>query len=208
MTTTSLERLFIDVCTDANELKRVQEDPVAAYREAGASEYVISCLQRERGSWLSMALTMTRPVPSQEDIDELVSRMVREDAFFADRLRVEPRRVLERAMGVRFPVTATFEVIEEAGYPVVAVAGLIPAAGGNVGVTPYADADVDVDVDVDVDSDVDIDTVVDTVVDTVTDTSSLVDGRARAVIGAQWESFWNAHSAYWRSRDDRVNTDA
>ncbi|MCF8530228.1 MAG: hypothetical protein K9G05_02110 [Candidatus Nanopelagicales bacterium] len=174
---TPLEQLLVDVCTDTQSLKRVTQDPVMAFRAAGASDYVVKCLQKQRGSWISLALSATQPVPSQEQIDAFVDRRVREDAFFADRLRTEPRRILERSFSTRFPSRATFEVVEVAGFPTVVVAGLVAGATSGIDLTPYADTDIDIDVDTDVDVDVDtdIDTDIDSDVDAIVDVDTDVD---------------------------------
>ncbi len=198
---TPLEQLMIDVCTDIQSLKSVSQDPVQAFRAAGASDFVVDCLQKQRGSWISLALTTQQPVPTQDQIDTFLYRRVREDAFFADRLRTEPRRILERSFSTRFPVRATFDVIEVAGFPTVIVAGLTDSSSSSVDFAPYADTDIDtdtdtdtdtdvdvdidvdidndidvfavaIDVDTDVDIDTDIDTVIDNVVDTVVDTDN------------------------------------
>ena len=230
---TPLERLLVEVCTDTNSLRAVSQDPVKSFRDAGASDYVINCLQKQRGSWISLALSATQPVPSQEQIDAYVHRRVREDAFFADRLRTEPRRILERSFSTRFPAHATYEVIEVAGYPTVVVTGLIAGATAGIDLTPYADTDIDIDVDtdvdvdvdvdidvdvdafvvVDVDVDIDIDTDVDNVVDTVVDTDNSAvsvanasQARVQAVIDRRWNEFWSVREAMWASRDDRVTT--
>lgn len=162
---TPLERLLVEVCTDTNSLRAVSQNPAQAFRDAGASDYVINCLQKQRGSWISLALSITQPVPTQEQIDSYLDRRVREDAFFGDRLRTEPRRILERSFSTRFPAHATFEVVEVAGYPTVVVTGLSQAGTKGVDLTPYADTDIDIDVDTDVDVDVDIDVDIDTDVD-------------------------------------------
>jgi hypothetical protein len=232
---TPLERLLVEVCTDTKSLRAVSQDPVQSFRDAGASDYVINCLQKQRGSWISLALSATQPVPSQEQIDSYVHRRVREDAFFADRLRTEPRRILERSFSTRFPAHATYEVVEVAGYPTVVVTGLVSARTAGIDVTPYADSEIDIDidvdvdvdvdidvdidtdvdaiVDVDVDIDVDIDTDVDNVVDTVVDTDNSAisvanasQTRVQAVIDRRWNEFWSIREAMWASRDDRVTT--
>ncbi len=238
MTMTALEKLLIDVCTDTDELRRVQSDPEAALRAAGASDFVVDCMAHERGSWISMALNYTHPVPTQQEIDAYLDNRTREDAFFADRVRVEPRRILERSFGTRFPNATVFEVREVNGFPAVTVT--VPAGLVAPTLTPYADSDIDTDIDVDVDVDtdvdvdvdidvdvdaitvidvdvdvdVDVDNVVDNVVDTVVDHSSLlpdsgsVEDRARQRITTMWTDYWTSHQATWSSRDSRSRADA
>lgn len=176
---TPLEQLLVDVCIDIESLKSVSQDPVPAFRAAGASDYVVDCLQKQRGSWISLALSMGQPIPTQDQIDSYLYRRVREDAFFADRLRTEPRRILERSFSTRFPAHATYEVVEVAGYPTVVVSGLTQQGLSSVDLTPYADNDIDVDVDtdidIDVDTDVDVDVDIDVDVDTDVDALAIID---------------------------------
>jgi len=217
-TITPLEKLLVDVCTNTKSLKSVSQNPAAAFRAAGASDFAVNCLQKQRGSWISLALSVSHPVPTQEVIDAYLARRVREDSFFADRLRTEPRRILERSFSTRFPGSATFEVIELDGYPTVLVKGVVPGVINSNDLSPHADTDIDTDVDVDVDTDTDIDVItdvdtdtdIDIDVDTVVDTdNSLVgvtetpDSRLRTLHDKKWSEFWGRHEAMWASRDDR-----
>jgi len=217
-TITPLVKLLVDVCTNTKSLKSVSQNPAAAFRAAGASDFAVNCLQKQRGSWISLALSVSHPVPTQEVIDAYLARRVREDSFFADRLRTEPRRILERSFSTRFPGSATFEVIELDGYPTVLVKGVVPGVINSNDLSPHADTDIDTDVDVDVDTDTDIDVItdvdtdtdIDIDVDTVVDTdNSLVgvtetpDSRLRTLHDKKWSEFWGRHEAMWASRDDR-----
>lgn len=225
---TPLERLLVEVCTNTKSLRAVSMDPVQAFRAAGASDFAVNCLQKQRGSWISLALSVSHPVPTQEQIDSFLARRVREDAFFADRLRTEPRRILERSFSTRFPARATFEVVELAGYPTVVVSGLGSGVSRTADLNPSADTDIDTDIDtdtdidvdtdvdvvtdvitdVDIDTDIDIDT--DTVVDNVTDIDNSVvsvkgesSARVQTAADRRWTQFWSTHEAMWASRDDR-----
>ena len=225
---TPLERLLVEVCTDTKSLATVSLDPAAAFRAAGASDYAVSCLEKQRGSWISLALSVSQPVPTQDQIDAFLAQRVREDAFFADRLRTEPKRILERSFSTRFPNSAIFDVIEVAGYPSVVVTGLLVNAKLGSSFTPYADVDidtdtdtdtdtdidvdvdtdaiVDIDTDIDVDIDVDTDNVVDNVIDTDNSTiagAGASDARVRVILDDRWNAFWSSHEAMWASRDDR-----
>ena len=215
---TPLEQLLVEVCTNTKSLKAVSMDPVQAFRAAGASDFAVNCLQKQRGSWISLALSVSHPVPTQEVIDAYLARRVREDSFFADRLRTEPRRILERSFSTRFPGSATFEVIELDGYPTVLVKGVVPGLINSNDLSPHADTDIDTDIDIDVDTDTDIDAItdvdtdtdIDIDVDTVVDTdNSLVgvtetpDSRLRTIHDKKWSEFWGRHEAMWASRDDR-----
>jgi len=217
-TITPLEKLLVDVCTNTKSLKLVSQDPAAAFRAAGASDFAVNCLSMQRGSWISLALSTSQPIPTQEAIDSFLAKRVREDSFFADRLRTEPRRILERSFSTRFPGSATFEVIELDGYPTVLVKGVVPGVINSNDLSPHADTDIDTDVDVDVDTDTDIDVItdvdtdtdIDIDVDTVVDTdNSLVgvtetpDSRLRTLHHKKWSEFWGRHEAMWASRDDR-----
>jgi hypothetical protein len=219
-TITPLEKLLVDVCTNTKSLESVSQDPAAAFRAAGASDFAVNCLSMQRGSWISLALSTSQPIPTQEAIDSFLAKRVREDAFFADRLRTEPRRILERSFSTRFPGSATFEVIELDGYPTVLVKGVVPGAINTNDLSPHADTEVDTDTDTDIDvdtdvvtdviADVDIDTDIDIDVDTVVDTdNSLVgvtetpDSRLRTLHDKKWSEFWGRHEAMWASRDDR-----
>lgn len=213
---TPLEKLLVDVCTNTKSLKSVSQDPAAAFRAAGASDFVVNCLSKQRGSWISLALSTSQPIPTQEAIDSFLAKRVREDSFFADRLRTEPRRILERSFSTRFPISATFEVIELDGYPRVLVQGVVPGTVNSNDLSPHADTevdtdtDIDIDVDVDTDVDADIDTDIDIDTDTVVDTdNSLVgvsdstDSRLKTLHDKRWSEFWGRHEAMWASRDDR-----
>jgi hypothetical protein len=221
---TPLEQLLVEVCTNTKSLKSVSMDPVQAFRAAGASDFAVNCLQKQRGSWISLALSVSHPVPTQEVIDAYLARRVREDSFFADRLRTEPRRILERCFSTRFPARATFEVVELAGYPTVVVSGLGSGVNRVADLNPSADTDIDTDTDVDtdVDTDIDTDTDIDAIVDVDTDTDIDIDidtvtdidnsvasvtGKANARLqkatDQRWTQFWSTHEAMWASRDDR-----
>jgi len=221
---TPLEKLLVDVCTNTKSLKSVSQDPAAAFRAAGASDYVVNCLSKQRGSWISLALSTSQPIPTQEAIDSFLAKRVREDSFFADRLRTEPRRILERSFSTRFPTSATFEVIELDGYPTVLVRGVVPGTVNSNDLSPHADTEVDTDTVIDIDTDVDVvtDVVVDTDTDTDTDidididTDTVVDSdnsmgavagtadsRLKALQDQRWSDFWGRHEAMWASRDDR-----
>jgi hypothetical protein len=199
-------------------------DPVQAFRAAGASDFAVNCLSMQRGSWISLALSTSQPIPTQEAIDSFLAKRVREDAFFADRLRTEPRRILERSFSTRFPARATFEVVELAGYPTVVVSGLGSGVNRVADLNPSADTDIDTDTDVDtdVDTDIDTDTDIDAIVDVDTDTDIDIDidtvtdidnsvasvtGKANARLqkatDQRWTQFWSTHEAMWASRDDR-----
>ncbi len=223
---TTLEQLLIDVCTDADALARVKADPAQAFSDAGVPDWAVDMLAHERGSWISLALNAARPCPSQEQIDAFVSVRVREDAFFADRLRVEPRRILERSFGTRFGAGAEFTVVEVAGYPTVLVSGvsgslvdaglLMPSMDADTDVDIDTDVDVDVDVDVDIDAFtvVDVDVDIDIDVDTVTDTETglhlplSVDRQREALLRQRmsndWNDFWAVRQSHWTALDDRV----
>lgn len=213
---TPLEKLLVDVCTNTKSLKSVSQDPAAAFRAAGASDFVVNCLSKQRGSWISLALSTSQPIPTQEAIDSFLAKRVREDSFFADRLRTEPRRILERSFSTRFPTSATFEVIELDGYPRVLVQGVVPGTVNSNDLSPHADTevdtdtDIDIDVDVDTDVDADIDTDIDIDTDTVVDTdnsligvSDSTDSRLKTLHDKRWSEFWGRHEAMWASRDDR-----
>lgn len=213
---TPLEKLLVDVCTNTKSLKSVSQDPAAAFRAAGASDFVVNCLSKQRGSWISLALSTSQPIPTQEAIDSFLAKRVREDSFFADRLRTEPRRILERSFSTRFPISATFEVIELDGYPRVLVQGVVPGTVNSNDLSPHADTevdtdtDIDIDVDVDTDVDADIDTDIDIDTDTVVDTdnsligvSDSTDSRLKTLHDKRWSEFWGRHEAMWASRDDR-----
>jgi hypothetical protein len=217
---TPLERLLVEVSTNTKSLRAVSMDPVQAFRAAGASDFAVNCLSMQRGSWISLALSTSQPIPTQEAIDSFLAKRVREDSFFADRLRTEPRRILERSFSTRFPGGATFEVIELDGYPTVLVKGVVPGAINSNDLSPHADTEVDTDTDVDVDvdtdididaiSDVDVDTDIDVDIDTVVDSdNSLVgvagtaDSRLKTLHDQRWSDFWARHEAMWASRDDR-----
>ena len=224
---TPLERLLVEVCTNTKSLRAVSMDPDQAFRAAGASDFAVNCLQKQRGSWISLALSVSHPVPTQEQIDSFLARRVREDAFFADRLRTEPRRILERSFSTRFPARATFEVVELAGYPTVVVSGLGSGVSRTADLNPIADTetdtdtvidtdvdtdvdiDTDIDADVDVDTDIDIDVDTDTVIDTDNSTMSvtgLTNARIQTAADRRWTQFWSTHEAMWDSRDDRVTS--
>lgn len=193
-----LTRMLVDVCLNAERLEAVRDDPGAALAEMGVQPDVVRLVEQRRGSWISYAVSVSRPVPSPEDIRAYVRERAAEDAAFAEQIRVEPRPMLERAFQTRFPVGSAIEVGERDGLPEVTVTGL----GGPQIVDPEQvrisaeDTDVDIDVDVDIDAVVVVDVDIDVDVDVVHE-----DPSSRA-----WAEYWNRRRRQWREADDRLLT--
>lgn len=221
--TNAFEDLMVGVCLDVDLLEAVQADPKEALREAGVPDWVESFVARRRGSWISSALTLTRPLPTAEEIVAYVDARVPEDPAFADRILHEARPTLERVYQVRFPSATVFDAVEVDGLVRLTVTDLPTEpiglrAGPSIELTatePGGDNDVDIDVDVDVDIDVDIDVDVDFIVvvdvdidvDVDVDTDVVIQtshpNQTNSTTGA-WARYWDDRRDLWKSRDDRL----
>lgn len=197
-----LSKLLVDVCFDVRRLDEVRADPDAALREAGVPPAIRQLVARRRGAWISSAVRLSRAVPPAAAIEDWVRERAAGDPAFVEQIRREPREIIDRALQVRLPASATVEVVETSTGLEVRIAGLelassMPVLAADEGggqdvqvVEVDVDTDVDTDVgadapgeggaeaieiDVDVDIDVDIDVDVDVDVDIDVDLGVVVD---------------------------------
>ena len=214
--TNSFEDLMVDVCLDVDALESVQADTDAALRAVGAPAWVNSFIEHRRGSWISVALSMVRPLPTADEIVDYVQARCAVDAAFADRILVEPKPTLERVYQVVFPAETAFAVTEVDGLVRIVVTDLPDTPVGLRTTSPaieLTDVDTDIDVDVDVDIDVDIevdvdvfteiDVDVDIDVDIDTDVVTMNPSGETGKSGA-WSRYWDGRRDLWKSRDDRL----
>jgi len=216
MSQSVLSQLLVDVCLDAERLDEVRRDPEAALAAAGVSPGLIELVGKRRGSWISLAVSLARPLPAASEIEQAIADRAAGDPVFAAQLRAEPRPIIDRTLQIRLPQSATVDLVETEHGPQVRISGLDPIDLGSVTtLTPLdqdvdidvdVDSDVDTDVDVDIDVDIDVDAIVDvdididvdTVVDNVVDTVTVTQGAL-----VNWQRYWSGRHAAWRAADDR-----